>query len=75
MSIENEKRKTYQKGISVAIVNVDPTMTQALQSFHDGDVNLNGLGVEDDADDEHMPDLGQGNGAEKAATKQKPTAR
>lgn len=41
-----------------------------LQSFHDGDVNLEGLGGEDDDDDDNMPDFGQDND-EKAAKKQK----
>lgn len=41
-----------------------------LQSFNDGDVNLDGLGGGDDEDDEDMPDFSQGD-EEKGSKKQK----
>ena len=67
---KRKRKKYHKKGNANGQRRSD---NDPLQSFNDGDVNLDGLGGDDDDgdDDENMPDFGPDGGDEKSAKKQK----
>jgi hypothetical protein len=60
MQVADLNRKRKRKKVKKGANNQRRSEKDPLQSFNDGDVNLDGLEGDDDVDEDEMPDFGPG---------------